>query len=82
MSKATVSEFYNKCFNQNVMYVEYHHISSAFHKVVSLKRKSFCLFDLMLYIRSKQLRSCYNGPLLDHTSPGQDKNVMNTEMFT
>ena len=30
-----------------------------------------CLFDLMLYIQGKQLRSCHDGQLLNHTVPGQ-----------
>ena len=29
------------------------------------------LFDLMLYVRGKQLRSCRDGQLLNHTVPGQ-----------
>ena len=31
----------------------------------------FDLFDLMLYVHSKQLRSCWDGHLLNHTVPGQ-----------
>ena len=30
-----------------------------------------CLFDLMLYVHGKQLRSCWDAPLLYHTVPGQ-----------
>ena len=30
-----------------------------------------CLFDLMLYIHGKQLRSCWDGQLLNHTVPRQ-----------
>ena len=30
-----------------------------------------CLFDLMLNGHSKQLRSCWDGQLLNHTVPGQ-----------
>ena len=26
-----------------------------------------CLFDLMLYVHGKQLRSCWDGHLLNHT---------------
>ena len=36
-----------------------------------LQSKGFCLFDLMLYIHGKQLRSCWDGQLLHHTVPGQ-----------
>ena len=32
---------------------------------------SFCLFDLVLYIHNKQLRSCWDGQLLNHTVNGQ-----------
>ena len=28
---------------------------------------SFCLFDLMLYFHGKQLRSCWDGQVLNHT---------------
>ena len=31
----------------------------------------FVLFDLMLYIYGKQLRSCWDGQLPNHTVPGQ-----------
>ena len=31
----------------------------------------FCLFDLMLNVHSKQLRSCWDGQLLNHTVPRQ-----------
>ena len=31
----------------------------------------FCLFDLMLYVNGKQLRSCWDGRLFNHTVPGQ-----------
>ena len=30
-----------------------------------------CLFDLMLYVHGKQLRSCWDGQLLNHIVPGQ-----------
>ena len=30
-----------------------------------------CLFDMLLYIHTKQLRSCREGQLLNHTVPGQ-----------
>ena len=30
-----------------------------------------CLFDLMLYVHGKQLRSCWDGQLLIQTVPGQ-----------
>ena len=30
-----------------------------------------CLFELMFYIDGKQLRSCWDGLLLNHTVPGQ-----------
>ena len=32
---------------------------------------SYPLFDLMLYVHGKQLRSCRDGQLLNHTVPGQ-----------
>ena len=31
----------------------------------------FCLFDLLLYVYGKQLRSCQDSPLLKNTVPGQ-----------
>ena len=31
----------------------------------------FFLFDLMLYVHGKQLRSCWDGQLPNHTVPGQ-----------
>ena len=31
---------------------------------------NFVLFDLMLYVHDKQLRSCLDGQLLNHTVPG------------
>ena len=30
-----------------------------------------CLFDLMLDVHGKQLRSCWDSQLLNHTVPGQ-----------
>ena len=30
-----------------------------------------CLFDVMLYVNAEQLRSCWDGHLLNHTIPGQ-----------
>ena len=34
-------------------------------------RSDVCLFDLMLYVNGKQLRSCPDGQLLNHTVPWQ-----------
>ena len=31
-----------------------------------------CLFDLLLYVHGKQLRSCYDDQCLNHTVPGQE----------
>ena len=31
----------------------------------------FVLFDFMLYVHGKQLRSCWDCQLLNHTVPGQ-----------
>ena len=33
--------------------------------------KTAICFDLMLYIHSKQLRSCWDGQLLNHIVPGK-----------
>ena len=41
---------------------------------------SFCLFDLMLYVHGKQLRSCRDDQLLNHTSPGQASRKKLTSM--
>ena len=30
-----------------------------------------CLFDVMLYVHGKQLRSCWDGQLVFHSVPGQ-----------
>ena len=31
----------------------------------------FCLFNLLLHVHGKQLRSCHDGQLLNHTVPWQ-----------
>ena len=42
-----------------------------FHSFSQVDFVSACLFDLMLYVQGKQLRSCWDGQLLNHTVPGQ-----------
>ena len=42
-----------------------------FSKAVLTSIHLKCLFDLLLYIHGKQLRSCPEGHLLSHTVPGQ-----------
>ena len=56
----------------------YHHKANDLIRRESEKKISkfisyafVCLIDLMLYVHSKQLRSCCNGQLLNHTFPGQ-----------
>ena len=38
---------------------------------VSCSHVYVCLFELLLYVHGKQLRSCREGQLLNYTVPGQ-----------
>ena len=52
------------CVNKSIL-------TCALQKGSDQSAELFCLFDLMLYIHGKQLRSCLDGQLLNHTVPGQ-----------
>ena len=65
------TSFFWRIINGTCSTCNQHMLWARYLMPLKIKMCMQCLFDLMLYIYGKQLRSCQDGQLLNHTVTGQ-----------